>query len=229
MKPSNLALLAITFALLLGMLFSNHLLKAAHARIYLNDPLRTYQSVGAADYAVLKISGSNGYTILIEEGDKRDIKVLRRRISFFKKELKGDTLHITFSGANIPLEEASQAGTPVGIIIQSPALSQLVLKDTYNRLSRLRDNKISIQLAGRATAALENCSLPGLFITAKDNSNFSFSGVNTVDTLYLSLATEAYGTLRNLHFSVLKPNLSDSASLILSNKALEEIMKSKSN
>lgn len=229
MKPSNLALLVLTFAFLLGMLFSNHLLKAAHASIDLHDPLRNYLSVDAEDYAVLKISGSNGYTILIEEGEKHSIKVMRRRISFFKNGLKGDTLHITFSGANIPLEQASQAGTPVGIIIQSPALSQLVLKDTYNRLKGLQGNKLSIQLEGRATAAFVNCRLPRLSIAAKDKSNFNFIETNTIDTLSLSLANTAYGTLRNLHFSILNPHLSDSASLVLSNKALEKIMKAVNN
>lgn len=225
MKPSNIALLSLAFAFLVGMFFTNSILKKEYVKIDLDDPLKDYVSVDYESFSVLKISGSNGYPIEIEAAEKEDIKVLRRRMGFFKKELKGDTLHITFSGSNIPLEQAANSTTQPGIKIQGSAFSQIIIKDTYTRIKGLTEKNLNLYLEGNASTAVLDCRFGSLSIAAKNNSRFEFKQHNSVDTLAFTLANTSMGYLKNIDFSVLQPTLGDSAVVAMSGSSLMEIIK----
>lgn len=130
MKKSNRALLGLALTLLGGMVATGFILKEESAKIDLDDPLRSYSSENVASFKVLKISGSNGYPIEVEYGETSKITVLRRRKGFLKTNVRGDTLEVIFSGANIPLDQADKSTTPAGVIIQSNTLSAVMVEDT---------------------------------------------------------------------------------------------------
>ena len=225
MKPSNIVLLSMVAVLLSGMYSTNLVLKKEFIKIDLGDPQKNYVSVDSGAFQVLEISGSNGYPIVIEKGTRNDVKVLRRRISFFKKERAGDTLRIHFSGSNMPLDQSMSNQNPVGIIIQCPSVEHVLIKDTYTRLKGFENEQLTLQLEGNAFSDFQNCRFSKLSITAKSRSIFAFTQQNSVDTLALRLTNTSNGFLYKVDYGVLQPTLGDSALVTLSGSSLMEIMK----
>ena len=138
MKKSNSALLSLSNLFLGGLVATNFILKGEAAEIDLTDPLRNYDSERIAPFRVLKISGSNGYPIEIEQAEANSLTYLRRRKGFLETKALGDTLEIIFSGANIPLDQADKSTTPAGVIIKTKALAHIHVKDTFTRIKGFR-------------------------------------------------------------------------------------------
>ncbi len=112
MKSGNTALIAFITLLLVSMIWVNTQLKAAYNEIDLSDKLRNYLSIDTGPYSILKISGSNGYPIQIEQGDAREFKVLRSRGPHITHQISGDTLIIQFSGARVSPSSLDGLNTP---------------------------------------------------------------------------------------------------------------------
>jgi hypothetical protein len=223
MKKSNAALLGLALTLLVGMVVTGFILKQEAAKIDLRDLSRNYFIENVAAFKVLKVSGSNGYPIEIKHGNINSISVLRRRKSFLKTIVQGDTLEIIFSGANMPPDQAGQSTTPAGVIIKSNSVAQIRIKDTYNRIKGFRQGRLDMRLEGNSSADFLNCHFSILTIAAKNNSRFGFKHQNTADTINFRLANNTLAYLKNISFSVLQHQVGDSATVVLSNQSLTQL------
>ncbi|KAA5542499.1 hypothetical protein [Adhaeribacter rhizoryzae] len=223
MKKSNIALLGLALIFTAGMLTTGFILKKEAAKINLNDPLRNYETTPTAAFKVLKISGSNGYPIHIQYDTGNSLTVLRRRKSFLKAKNTADTLEIIFSGANIPLDEASKNTTPAGIIIKTNAVNKIANQNTFVRIIDFRKTDLDLALSGQAVATFSNCQFPALNIRATGQSRFGFDGQNIADNFNLNLQNSTIGFLKNIQFAVLQHQVGDSAAVVLSNQVMAQV------
>ncbi|GEO06375.1 hypothetical protein AAE02nite_40390 [Adhaeribacter aerolatus] len=223
MKQSNIALLLLALVLTAGMVTTGFILKKEAAKIDLNDPLRNYETSNIPAFKVLKISGSNGYPIDIQQDSSTSLTVLRRRKSFLKTKRLGDTLEIIFSGANIPLEQAEKNTTPAGIIIKTNSVAKITNQNTFVRIMHFQKTNLDLELTGQAVANISNCQFPVLNIRAAEQSRFNFDGKNMAENFNLNLQNATVGFLKNIHFSALKHQVGDSAVVVLSNQTLTQL------
>ncbi len=224
MKTANIALSLLLIILLTSMVWVNTELRTVYYNIDLTDKLRNYQSIEVDDYAVLKILGSNGYPVEIHSSEENELKVLRSRMSQFKHRVAGDTLIIHFSGARISPSSLAHSTTPAGIIISCSTLTGIVLEDTHNRISGLHQNQLSLILRGSSYTELSDNLFGTLSLQAEASSNFEFKNMNVSDTVLLGLRGGSVGFLEGLSYHVIQPALEDSSLIVLSKKALRELM-----
>ncbi|MEM8892712.1 MAG: hypothetical protein AAGD28_32325, partial [Bacteroidota bacterium] len=97
MKKSNQFLLILGSIILSMMLFTNFNLVGEYKKIDLSDPFKNYISLDVEPYAVLKLSGSNGYPIEVRQTDESELKFLRSRTEHVKHRIHADTLFISFT------------------------------------------------------------------------------------------------------------------------------------
>lgn len=225
MKTSNIALSALVLLLLTSMAWVNTRLKKVYAEIDLTDKLRSYLPLEVGKFRVLKISGSNGYPIDIRSGETEGIQVLRSRVSQFEHKMIGDTLFIHFSGARVSPAALPNTTTPAGLIISSAKLKDMILTNTHNRISGLDQGDLSLTLSGSSYTELLDNSLNRLTVTANDASSFEFRNENRAHTAEISLNDQAVGFLDGLRYHELKPVMEDSALVVLSKNALNQLVK----
>lgn len=225
MKKSNLFLMALGLVIITGMYATNVILKKEYQKIDLTNPYKNYVSVDFSSYAVLAISGSNGYPIEIVHKKINDVKVLRSRLDHFKSILKNDTLFIQFTGSNISMEQGFHGNTPPGIIIQKNALSSIIISNTYNRVFGFSNQDLKLVLNGDSYMEISNCNLQVLEVDMKNKSQIEFLKTNTADSLNIKMANKSIARLNNIEFKTIKHSLRDSITVVLSKETFNRILK----
>lgn len=225
MKKSNLFLITLGLVIITGMYTTNIILKKEYQKIDLTNPYKNYVSVDSSSYAVLSISGSNGYPIEIVHKKTNAVKVLRSRLDHFKSILKNDTLFIQFTGSNIPMEQGNHGNTPAGIIIEKNSLSSIIITNTYNRVFGFSNQDLKLVLYGNSFTEISNCNLKILEVDMKNKSQIEFLKTNTADSLYIKMANKSIVRLKNIEFKTIKHNLRDSITVVLSKETFNRILK----
>ena len=223
-KASNIASLSLLMVLLTSMVWVNTELEKVYLEIDLNDELRNYLSIKTADFKLLKISGSNGYPIEIKKGTE-EMRMLRSRVSQFQHQVSGDTLIIEFTGARVSPTALADTHTPAGLIIFSEQLEALILTNTHNRISGFDQEALVLMLEGESYTELSDNRVRKLHIEASDASSFEFRNENSADAVSMSLAQRSVGFLDGLRYHELKPVMEDSALVVLSKNALNQLVK----
>ena len=225
MKSSNVFISVLCAVVIGGMFMSNSVLKQEFEKIDLSDAYKNYMSIDHGAYAVLDISGSNGYPIQIVQKDSSAIKVLRSRLDHFKKELRNDTLFVKFTGSNVPLEQRFNSSTPYGIIIESNTLSTIISNNTHNRVFDFKDSDLQVLLKGNSFMEMINCNVNTLEMDLEDSSYINFVKQNKVDSLDLKMNDKSVASLQHIEFKSLHHALSDSITMVLSKDAFNKILK----
>ena len=225
MKASNIALSVLALLLLTSMVWVNTRLEKVYSEIDLTDKLRNYLPLQTDNFKILKISGSNGYPIEIQKGDKQEVRVLRSRVSQFKVDNSGDTLMIEFTGARVSPAALPETTTPAGMLITSDQLTELFLTNTHNRISGFYQRVLALQLSGESYTEFAGNRLDKLSIMAHDASSFEFGEENVADTAVISMKHRSVAFLDGLSYHKLQPEMEDSALVVLSKNALMELVK----
>lgn len=224
MKPGNIAFSALIIILLTSMIWVNTELRDAYYQIDLTDKLRNYLSISTDEYSILKISGSNGYPIEIQQSDKSEMKFLRSRIPQIEHKINGDTLILHFTAARVSPSSLANTVTPPGIIISCPTLSEIILEDTHNRISGFEQSLLQMKLAGSSYTEFSDNRIGTLSVHARGSSSFDFRNKSTADTAILRLKGGSVGFLEGLSYHVIEPIMEDSSLVVLSKSALQELM-----
>lgn len=224
MKPGNIALLALLTVLLTSMVWVNTELRAVYYEIDITDKFRNYLSITTDKYSILKITGSNGYPIEIQQREQEEVKVLRSRMSQVDYQIQGDTLIIHFSGARVSHSALVNSTTLAGIIISASKLSKIVLNNTHNRISGFDQQALTLRLKGSSYTELSDNSFGTFSLKAQGESSFEFKNKNEVDTAFFGLMGSSVGFLEGLSYHVFEPVMEDSSLIILSKSALRELM-----
>ncbi len=223
-KASNIASLSLLMVLLTSMVWVNSELEEVYLEIALNDELRNYLPIKTADFRELKMCCSNGYPIEIKKCTE-ERRMLRSRVSQFQHQVSGDTLIIEFTGARVSPSALTDTHTPAGLIIFSEKLEVLILTNTHNRISGLEQEILTLKLEGESYTELSDNRLRKLHIEASDASSFEFRNENSADAVSISLAQRSVGFLDGLRYHELKPVMEESALVVLSKNALNELVK----
>lgn len=224
MKSGNIALSILFITLLTGMVLVNTELRAVYYEIDLTDKLRNYLSATMEEYSILKISGSNGYPIEIQQSEQEEVKILRSRLPQVDYRIDGDTLIVYFSGASVSLSAAISSTTPPGIIISVSKLTEIILENTHNRISGFDQQALHLQLTGSSYTELLDNNFGRFSLEARTASRFEFKNENTADTALFSLLGGSVGFLEGLSYHAFEPVLEDSSLIVLSKTALQELM-----
>lgn len=224
MKTSNIFIIVLSLVIISAMYATNVNLKNEYKKIDLKDPFKNYVSVNTAAYAVLNISGSNGYPIEIKQEKDNDIKVLRSRLKHFKSIVKNDTLYIEFTGSNISMQQSFLTTTPPGIIIHKNKLSSIHIANTHNRISGFINQDLELNLNGNSHTEISNSTLNTLNVKMENNSQIQFLKKNNVDSLTLIMKNKSVASLDKISFKKINPILSDSITLVLSKDTFKNIL-----
>ena len=224
MRKSNVFISILFITILAGLFMSNSALKKAYDKIDLSDPFMNYASYKSELYSVLDISGSNGYPIKVVQSDSSRIKVLRSRLKHFNQELRNDTLFVSFTGSNIPIEQRINSNTPYGIIIENSKLKGLVSTNMHSRLYDFNDTAFQILLKGNSFMEMTNCKFSDLKLSLKQSSYVRFFDQNIVDALELRMTETATASIQQIDFNRMTHHLSDSVSIVLSKDAFDKIL-----
>ena len=223
-KRSNqfLAILGLlTFSILF---FINLKLVEEYKKIDLSDPFKNYFSLDVEPYAVLKLSGSNGYPIEVNYAAENGLKVLRSRKNHMKHSMHGDTLCIEFTGASISKQQSQFSKTAAAILIHRNTLPKIIATDIHCRISDFDTDQLYLRLKGHALSEIKGCYLNRMKVDISQQGQLEFFHQNSIDSLELSMANTSVAFLKNVNLHHITQDLSDSVSIVLSNHVFSTLL-----
>lgn len=224
MNKSNqfLAILGLlTFSM---MFFTNFNLVRAYKKIDLSDPFKNYISLNTQPFAVLKLSGSNGYPIEVSYAEKNELKVLRSRTDHVQHRSIGDTLFIEFTGATVSKQQSQLSDTPPAIIVQRNMLPEIIAKDIHCKVSDFNADEMRLTIQGNALTEIKNCHLKDMKVEISQQGHLEFFQQNNIDSLALSMKNSSIAFLKEVNVHHIQQDLGDSVAIVLSNHVFSALV-----
>lgn len=225
MKKSNQFLLILGSIILSMMLFTNFNLVEEYKKIDLSDPFKNYISLDVEPYAVLKLSGSNGYPIEVRQADESELKLLRSRTEHVKHRIHADTLFISFTGARISKHQSQTSNSPAAIIIQRSVLPEIIMTDIHGKISDFEADEMKLSIKGNALAEIKDCQLNRMQVNISQQGHLEFFHQNSVDSLALDMANSSVAFLKQVNLQHIQQDLGDSIAIVLSNDVFSALNK----
>lgn len=224
MKKSNQFLAILGLLTLFMVLFTDVKLVQAYKKIDLSDPFKNYISLELGPYAVLKLSGSNGYPIEVNYADEDELKVLRSRTEHVNHSIHKDTLFIEFTGARISKQQNQSSNSPAAIIIQKSRIPEIIATDIHCRISDFEIDEMKLSLEGHAISEIKDCQLGRMKVNIAQQGHLAFYHQNRINSLVLKMENASVAFLKNVNLHHIEPDLGDSVSLVLSNHVFNALV-----
>ena len=236
MKLTTKILIAMLLLFTTGLFASNILLKKVYDNTDKSDNYWTYGKILEQPFRHLKIEGGNITKIAYEQSKTASVRVLKEWYGYetgaVKAHVQNDTLYINFPNTYKNIYEKDYYKWNTMVRIFSPELLSVTGIDTKMEMYKLKQNKLSVNMAGKSEFEVESLVpyFDSLQIKQTDSSevifemdpNLKSTGSFHVKSVYADIRGKSFLDIGHAQVDSLQLTVADSSGVLLSGGTMKK-------